>query len=136
MPRLSFWAVRLALLYLLVGFTLGALLLANKGLPFAPWIWTLLPIHITFMLFGFLVQFVMGVAFWILPRFTGGSRGNVRLGWAAILFLNLGTLLVACQALFALPGSILLASRVCEGLAGLLFIANAWRRVKPTISPT
>jgi hypothetical protein len=32
MPRLSVWFIRMALLYLLAGFTLGALLLAHKGL--------------------------------------------------------------------------------------------------------
>ena len=34
MPRLSVYLVRTALLHLLVGFGLGGLLLANKGLSF------------------------------------------------------------------------------------------------------
>ena len=134
MPRLSFWAVRLALIYMLVGFTLGALLLANKGIPFAPWVWNLLPVHIGFLLFGFVVQLLMGVAFWVLPRFSGGSRGNITVGWMAIVFLNLGIWMLACQALFSLPGSITFAGRVFEALAGLLFVSNIWMRVKPTSS--
>ena len=35
MPRLSAVAVRLSLVYLLLGFAIGALMLANKGLPFS-----------------------------------------------------------------------------------------------------
>ncbi len=132
MPRLSLWAVRISLAYLLVGFTLGALMLANKGLPLAPWIWRLLPIHITLLIFGFVAQLVMGVEFWILPRFAGGSRGSVTMGWLAILSLNLGIWLAAVQAWFGLAGEVLLAGRVLLGLAGVLFIANIWRRVKPT----
>ena len=134
MPRLSFWAVRLSLIYMLIGFTLAALLLANKGFPFAPWVWNLLPIHVDFLLFGFVVQLVMGVAFWMLPRFSGGSRGTVMVGWMAIAFLNLGLWMLACQALFELPGSIIIASRAFEGLAGVLFVSNIWMRVKPTSS--
>ncbi len=132
MPRLSFWSVRLSLAYLAVGFTLGALMLANKGLPLAPWIWRLLPIHVTFLVFGFIAQLVMGVEFWILPRLAGGSRGSVTLGWLAILCLNLGIGAAAVQAWFGLAGAMLLAGRVLIGLAGVLFVVNIWRRVKPT----
>ncbi len=132
MPRLSFWSVRLSLAYLAVGFTLGALMLANKGLPLAPWIWRLLPIHITFLVFGFIAQLAMGVEFWIMPRFAGGSRGSATVGWLAILCLNLGIWISALQAWFGLAGGVLLAGRVLLGLAGALFVANSWRRVKPT----
>ncbi len=132
MPRLSFWSVRLSVVYLQVGFTLGALMLANKGLPLAPWIWRLLPIHITFLVFGFIAQLVMGVEFWILPRFAGGSRGSVTVGWLAILCLNLGIWMAALQAWFGLAREVLLAGRVLLGVAGVLFVANIWKRVKPT----
>jgi len=43
MPRLSLWALRAAFGYLLVGFTLGALLLPNKGQPFCPAAWAMDP---------------------------------------------------------------------------------------------
>ena len=44
MPRLSVWFVRCSFIHLFLGFTLGGLILANKGFPFAPWIWNLLPV--------------------------------------------------------------------------------------------
>ena len=69
MPRLSIWYIRASLLYLVLGFTLGGLLLFNKGIPLDPRIWILLPAHIESVLFGWTVQLVMGMAFWILPDF-------------------------------------------------------------------
>ncbi len=132
MPRLSFWAVRFSLVYLLAGFTLGAMLLANKGAPLAPWVWRLLPIHVDFVIFGFIAQLVMGVEFWILPRFSGGSRGNESVAWLAITCLNLGIWLLAIQGWFGLAGALALAGRTLLGLAGALFLFNIWKRVRPT----
>ena len=128
MPRLSVWALRAALLYLLVGFTLGALMLADKGQPYWPAVWVVLPAHIEFLLLGWLAQLAMGVAFWILPRLRGGSRGNERLAAASIILLNVGVLLVAFQGVVP---AFLLVGRGCEALAGVLFILHAWRRVRP-----
>ena len=52
MPRLSVLFVRAALLYLLLGLTLGMLLLWNKGILISPMIWLLLPAHIEFLQIG------------------------------------------------------------------------------------
>ena len=50
MPRLTVWMVRTSLLQLGIGFTVGMLMLFNKGVPFDPSIWRLLPIHIEMVL--------------------------------------------------------------------------------------
>src|SRR5512133_3186666 len=122
MPRLSVWAVRLALLYLLSGFTLGALMLANKGVPFAPWVWNLLPAHIDILLFGFVIQLAIGMAYWILPRYrTGSPRGSQTVLWMTIALLNLGIWTVALVGLFTLPGQWLGLGRLFEGIAAALF---------------
>jgi hypothetical protein len=90
-PRLSVWTLRLALMYFLAGFTLGALLLANKGLDFDPALWILLPMHVDFLLLGWTLQLVIGIAFWILPRFSKAPRrGNESLAWTAVILLNAG----------------------------------------------
>ena len=130
MPRLSAWAVRLSLLYLLLGFTLGALMLANKGISFAPWVWSFLPAHIDILLFGFVIQFAIGVAYWILPRHRGGSRGNETVLWIAIGLINLGVWTVTCTSLLKLPGVWLAAGRLLEGTAAGLFAFQAWRRIR------
>ncbi|MEJ2750657.1 MAG: hypothetical protein P8183_22540 [Anaerolineae bacterium] len=60
MPRLSRWYIRLAFIYLLLGFTVGGLLLANKGVPFYPALWGWLPAHIEFLLMGWIAGAAVG----------------------------------------------------------------------------
>lgn len=131
MPRLSVWFIRASLIYLLTGITLGALMLADEGIPFYPSILAALPIHIEFLLVGWLIQLAFGVAFWILPRYgTGAPRGNEKLVWGAFVLLNAGVLTTALQ-LWAPPA--LPAGRVAE-IAGIgLYIAGSWGRVKPMV---
>lgn len=60
--------------------SITGMLLFNKGIPLDPRIWSLLPSHIESVLFGWTVQLVMGIAFWIPPRFSKPPvRGNERL---------------------------------------------------------
>jgi hypothetical protein len=82
-PRLSCWFIRASLLYLAVGFTLGALLLVHKGIPLHPALWRMLPPHLECLLLGWTLQLALGVAFWILPRFPQGPDGNEALAWWA-----------------------------------------------------
>ena len=86
MPRLSQWYVKLSFGYLLAGFTVGALLLANKGQPLHPALWSLLPAHIEWLLLGWVAQLTLGVAFWILPRFWKEPRRGNTTGAALAIF--------------------------------------------------
>ena len=131
MPRLSVYFVRASLIHALLGFTVGGLLLANKGVMFSPTLWSLLPLHIELAFIGWMAQFAMGVAFWILPRFSRGSpRGNEKLVWAAFALLNTGILLVVIQSLFGVNG-FALSGRIMELLGLAAFAAGNWRRIKP-----
>lgn len=126
--------MRAALSYLAVGFTLGALLLFNKGTPVLPGLWRLLPIHQEFVLLGWLAQLAIGVAYWILPRFDSRRR---REAWAAAagLLLNAGVWTVAVAAGLGLGGGWLLAGRLTEAAAAAAFAWHAWPRVKPAWRP-
>lgn len=130
MPRLSVYFIRASLIYLLLGFTFGGLLLANKGVMISPAIWALLPIHIEFAFAGWMIQLAMGVAFWILPRFSSGlPRGDERLSWLALLCINIGILCVVLQGLFGINWSAF-TGRVLEMLGLLLFAVGNWGRIK------
>jgi len=130
MPRLSCWFICASLIYLAVGFTLGALLLANKGVPLYPVFWSLLPAHMEFLLMGWVVQLALGMAFWILPRFPQGApRGNEQLIWLAFILINLGIWIVAVQAVVILPW-LILSGRIIEIGGVLSFVIGSWRRVK------
>ena len=130
MPRLSCWFIRAALLYLAVGITIGSLILFHKGIPFYPFIWRLLPLHIEFLLFGWTVQLVMGVAFWIFPRFWR-SRGDERPAWLAFGLINLGVWLAGAGLMLGAPAWIILIGRLAEAGAAAAFAWHAWPRVKP-----
>ncbi|GAB1470867.1 cbb3-type cytochrome c oxidase subunit I [Chloroflexota bacterium] len=129
MPKLSVWFVRAAFLYLVLGLFFGALILAQKGIPFYAPVWYLFPLHMEFLLVGWLIQLAMGVAFWVIPRFGSGSpRGPVKLVWGAFALLNAGILITILQYWF--PAAVWIG-RVAEGCAGILFVIGSWRRIKP-----
>lgn len=131
MPRLSVWLVRASLLYMGVGFLFGSLLLHHKGIPIYAWTWKLLNPHVELMIFGWTMQFVMGIAFWILPRFSGARRyGRVSLGWWTFYLLNAGVILAGLGGWFAIAGLVLFGRLLVVG-AVVLFIVMIWPRVKP-----
>ena len=131
MPALSRWFIRSSLVYLGLGVTLGSLLLANKGLDFYPLIWRSLPAHIEFLFLGWMVQVVLGVAYWILPRLAGeATHGNERLALLAFMLLNLGIWLIVAQSIFLSDG-LSLAGQICECLGAVLFLVAVWQRIKP-----
>jgi cbb3-type cytochrome oxidase subunit 1 len=131
MPRLSVWFIRMALLYLLAGFTFGALLLTHKGVPYEPQLWRWRPAHIELLLVGWMLQLAMGVAYWILPRFQQ-QRGNAVAAWAAFWLLNAGVVLAIVAVLLPAHGWSAALGRLFDAGAAAAFAANAWPRIKPT----
>lgn len=136
MPRVCVWLLRGSLLYLGAGFTLGALLLASKGLGVVPGVWAWLPVHMEWLLVGWFVQLVMGVAYWIFPRFglSPAARGRESLAWAAFLLLNIGIWLVCVNTVIGWPVAAL--GRLAEVAAALGMAMNIWARTRASgISP-
>lgn len=130
MPRLSQWIIRAAFIYLLLGFSVGALLLAHKGVPLHPALWRWLPAHIEFLLMGWVVQLTMGVAFWILPRYwQKPRRPRAILAQIAFILLNFGIWLVVAGTTFRSGSWFLLAGRIFEVCAVMLFALHAWKRI-------
>ncbi|NJM06264.1 cbb3-type cytochrome c oxidase subunit I [Candidatus Gracilibacteria bacterium] len=135
MPRISQLMIRTALLQLLLGSTVGGLLLAEKGLHILPWLWLLRPAHSQMLLLGWLVQLACAVAIWILPRLdSAGDRGNVRLAWLCYGTLNGAVLLAALHiplvALSARPLAWLpMLAGLLQFIAVIAAVAHLWPRV-------
>lgn len=127
MPRVSAWFVRASLCHLVSGFTVGALLLADKGVPFAPSLWALRSAHVEVLLMGWMVQLVMGVAVWIFPRFAlrRAPQRSAVTAWLAFALLNAGVVCVAFGGGWAAAG------RLAEIGAAVSFVAHLWGRVSP-----
>jgi heme/copper-type cytochrome/quinol oxidase subunit 1 len=123
------WSVRFqraSFVWLLLGAAVGAAMLASRGvgLPL-PWA-VALGLHADVMLFGWMAQFTMGTAYWMLPKHaTGPERGPdlpMALAWG---LLNLGVLGAVLGS-----GPVVEAGRVAEFMAVLAFAANAFPRIK------
>lgn len=130
MPPLSVALLRGSQVALLLGAALGALLLAGEPalggrLP------SLRAVHLTLLVFGWLLPFVLGTAYWMFPRHAVEPvRGHVRLSavaaggyWAGLGVRLLGVLLAG-------PTLVLLGTLALVGGGGLL-VAQLWRRVRP-----
>ena len=131
MPKLSVWMIRTALLHLGIGFLFGTLLLANKGVPYEPQVWRLLNPHIELLIFGWMIQLAMGVAFWTLPRFSGEYRyGRTYLGWMSYVLLN-GGLIVTAASYWLNANPAALTGRLFSLTAVVVFAVLIFPRVKP-----
>ncbi|WP_428234833.1 cbb3-type cytochrome c oxidase subunit I [Gracilimonas sp.] len=122
--------IKSSLICLIVGAFLGALMLINKALNIDPEIWGLLPVHIELMIFGWIIQFTLGVAYWILPRYLKGeARGNRFLAYLMVLLFNLGIWLMVFAELTEAGDYIHLVARGLEFSAVVLFISLHWKRI-------
>ena len=91
MPAWSVRLIRGALVYLVAGAMIGAMLLSATARGVTVPVGPARALHAELLLFGWLVQFTMGVAYWMLPKHaTGPGRGPVGPIVAAWLLLNAG----------------------------------------------
>lgn len=118
------------MLHLAVGVTIGGLLLLHKGIPIYPLAWRLLPVHIEFLLFGWIVQLVMGVGFWIFPRFWR-SRGDEKPAWLAFGLINIGVWLAGVGLILGASPLVVGLGRLAEAGSAVAFAVHAWPRIKP-----
>lgn len=130
MPPLSQWYIKFSLLYLLLGYSFGALLLAHKGRPLSPALWNWLPAHIEWLLVGWVAQLTLGMAFWIMPRFwKEPRRGNTTGAYLALVMLNAGIWLVALAPVLRLNAWVLVTGRLLEAGAAVAFAHAIFPRV-------
>lgn len=129
MLLLSRIMIKLSLIYFVTGSVLGAAILSYKAFPVFGNPWMVLSIHIELMIFGWIIQFTMGTAYWILPRFLRVEpRGNEKLTILMMVLFNAG---IIFQILYHIGvfsfGGIL--GRGSQTIAVILFILLHWKRV-------
>jgi cbb3-type cytochrome oxidase subunit 1 len=109
---------------------MGALMLVHKAYPLHPALWQLLPMHIEITIFGWIIQFTLGTAYWMLPRFLQSpQRGKKFPAILMILLLNLGIIFVVINSLVQTTLSLSLTGRLFELAAVILFISLHWKRI-------
>lgn len=129
MPTPSRWMIKASLLYMLAGFSIGAMILISKVYSELAPMWNLLSVHIEVSIFGWIIQLTMGTAYWILPRYlVDESRGNPKLAMLMVAILNLGILINVASYLDVFGNSATILGRLLEVGAVVLFIALHWNR--------
>ena len=135
MPVIVRWYLRTALVMFVLALVVGVAQNLGSMLPSLPPGLTQVYFHL--LMVGWVTQFILGVAIWMLPKYSQEKpRGNESLSWATYILLNTGLLVRAFgEPLSGLyPGTawgwMLVFSAFLQWLAGLLFVINAWRRVK------
>lgn len=138
MPRLTRWSLKLALFYLILALLLNTALAIPTEWHNLGGLVRFRPAVLHLFLFGWITQFIFGVANWLFPRFSR-ERFNLSptLAWGTFLTLNGGLLLrlIAEPYRGQWPGimvPLLVASGILQGLSGLFFVANLWTRIKGT----
>lgn len=133
MKSISVIIIRIALMWLLVGTSTGTLMLLNRADLVGAEIWTFRPTHIDTMLLGFMIQFALGVALWILPRARhAANRKPDNDGWAVILF-NVGLLFRIAASMLGATHESQFAFYLGTGMlaAGLaLLVWKLWPRIQ------
>ena len=137
--------VRAALCWLVAGAVVGGLMLLDDALPGALVAW-LAPSHAHMLFVGWFLQFVIGVAYWLLPRKRTPAQPlgyDERLGMLATLALNAGLLLRVGAEPIARMGQRSALTQVALGSVALLqvtaivvFAAQLWPRVGPRVPRT
>lgn len=124
MPKLSRWAIRAALFWLVVGWAIGAWLMMTRAWGWSAQAWFYIDHHIAMVLFGWTLQLVIAVAYWILPTFGGRqNRGREPAAWASVVAVNLGVVAIVAGAAMATAVFSWLVATLCFGW-------HAWPRVK------
>jgi hypothetical protein len=137
MPMLSRWFIKIGLLYFVIGLMMGAALLAQPVIGWSASLQVLRPAYLHFLFIGWVTQIIMGVGYWMFPKYSKDKpRGREWLGWAVLILLNAGLVLRAIgePAMILDPqaglGWMLAMASLLLLLAGWGFIWNTWGRIK------
>ena len=135
MPRVVRWYLRTALLMFVLALAVGLLVTLGAVLPSLPP--GLTPVYFHLLMVGWVTQFILGVALWLLPKYSQQQpRRSDTVSWMVYGLLNAGLLArAAAEPLNSLhPGTgwgwLLVISALLQWLAGLFFVVNTWQRVK------
>lgn len=140
MDRVSILYTRAALVWLVAGVVLGALMLSDDLLP-GDWRLWFSPTHGHMLFVGWFLQFAIGVAYWLLPRKRNTALPygyNERMATAGIVLLNLGLGVRVVAEPLGRAGHdntaqdlALALSAILQLAAVLIIAAQIWKRLIP-----
>ncbi len=132
MSKVTVWFIRCAMIYFVIAILLGIHMSAAG--PVYPY----LQIHTHFNLLGWMSMMIFGVAYHILPRFSGRQLWSEKLAYASLYITNIGLLGMALGWILTAKGSgsaVHTLFSVVEGLGIFCFIVNMFKTVKAAPTP-
>ena len=137
MPPLTRWFIKAAMVALILAFVSRALisLLPLWGLQAGAA--ALAPVFLHLFMWGWVTQMIFGVIYWMFPKYSRDApHGHEGLWLATFWCFNIGLALrVIGEPLHLLRPEALwawltIAAAMLQWLAGIIFVANTWGRVK------
>ncbi len=137
MPTLTRLYVKTSLVYLAAALVLALVLALAQVITLPLWLAAAGPTYFHLFLVGWATQLIMGIVFWMFPKWSKERpRGNEQLAAVIYGLLNAGLLLrvvgepARAVSSAVLWGWLLTLSALLQWLAGIGFVANTWGRVK------
>ena len=137
MPVVTRTFLKTALIHFVAALTAGVLVAARPMLDLPQFVAGLTPVYFHLFMVGWVAQLIIGVAYWMFPKYTRAQpRGSEMLAWATYALLNVGLILrVIGEPARAVStsetwGWVLAVSALLQWLGGMTFVANTWPRVK------
>jgi len=130
MPAITRYFIKAAMLYFAGGLLTGFLISARTFFNLPAALTAMTPTYLHMLVVGWITQLIIGVAYWMFPKFSKESpRGDERVGWAIFVLLNVGLLLRVIGEPLNI-GWMLPISAILQLFAVWLFIIVVWPRVK------
>lgn len=140
MDPISVRMVRAALIWLSIGFLLGAAMLSDASIP-GDWRFWFAPTHGHILFVGWFLQFAIGIAYWLLPRQRTDARPfgyNERIALSSFIVLNAGLILRVLAEpaprvgyLTDLSDPVLVVSALAHVAAIGIIVSQLWGRIIP-----
>jgi cbb3-type cytochrome oxidase subunit 1 len=127
MSKVTVWFIKCALVYLVIATLLG-IHMAVSG-PMYPY----MPVHVHLNLIGWMSMMIFGVAYHILPRFSGKPLWSERLSVWHLWLANIG--LIGMVLGWFLKGLakgtlVLIVFSLIEGLSIFFFVVNMFKTIR------
>ncbi len=128
MPTVSIFFIRWSLIQLGIASTIGLILLISKATGGWMWIWNFKNLHTEGMWIGWIINLVLGTAWWIMPKRPDfpDKYGYAWLAWLSFIFAQIDWL----YRFFLEPNFAPFFIRLTPFLAILFFVMGIWPRLK------
>ncbi|PJF20314.1 MAG: hypothetical protein CUN56_16795, partial [Phototrophicales bacterium] len=70
MPTLSRWFIKIGMLYFIAGLMMGVVMLLQPVMGWTASLQVLRPVYLHFLFIGWVTQIIMGVGYWMFPKYS------------------------------------------------------------------